>query len=380
MAALPKLSAEQWGKARANWESDPREGFKWVAEWIGEELSVSVSPPAVSKTAKRDGWEKFAAAIAAANNPGSPAKVSAKVSKVSQSKEKPQKTIIAETIETLPKTTAGESASEDSFGRFTQLTAKQELFVRQYVVDLNGTQAAIRAGYSKNGADTQAVRLLGNAGVQAAIRELMAPRLNGLDSDGLIQKWIDAVSVDPNELTQYRRVCCPNCWGEGHARQYTPEGLKATKRKHDRDRASNLKASNGVVDIGEFPEYESEWYDKRKDPHPDCPECFGEGIGETFLHDTRNLSPEALAIYAGVKEGRDGIEILMSSREKAQENLAKALGIFREKEIEITVNTVNLDELSQIFTEKMRLSRERQARVLAERGIIDVQDVGDVSS
>jgi Terminase small subunit len=30
------------------------------------------------------------------------------------------------------------------------LTAKQQFFVREYLVDLNATQAAIRAGYSKN--------------------------------------------------------------------------------------------------------------------------------------------------------------------------------------------------------------------------------------
>jgi len=33
-----------------------------------------------------------------------------------------------------------------------KLTAKQELFVQEYLVDLNATQAAIRAGYSENAA------------------------------------------------------------------------------------------------------------------------------------------------------------------------------------------------------------------------------------
>ena len=43
------------------------------------------------------------------------------------------------------------------------LNPRQAAFVREYLVDLNGTQAAIRAGYSPNGADVQAIRLLGNA-------------------------------------------------------------------------------------------------------------------------------------------------------------------------------------------------------------------------
>jgi phage terminase small subunit len=49
------------------------------------------------------------------------------------------------------------------------LTPRQQRFVREYRIDLNATQAAIRAGYSKNGADVQGVRLLGNARIKAEI-------------------------------------------------------------------------------------------------------------------------------------------------------------------------------------------------------------------
>jgi phage terminase small subunit len=37
------------------------------------------------------------------------------------------------------------------------LTAKQQRFVEEYLVDLNGTQATIRAGYSRNTANRIAV-------------------------------------------------------------------------------------------------------------------------------------------------------------------------------------------------------------------------------
>ena len=43
-----------------------------------------------------------------------------------------------------------------------ELTNKQKAFCREYVIDHNGTQAAIRAGYSKNGAEVSAVRVLRN--------------------------------------------------------------------------------------------------------------------------------------------------------------------------------------------------------------------------
>lgn len=52
-----------------------------------------------------------------------------------------------------------------------KLTPKQERFVQEYLIDLNATQAAIRAGYSKKTANPQGARLLANVSVQAAISE-----------------------------------------------------------------------------------------------------------------------------------------------------------------------------------------------------------------
>jgi phage terminase small subunit len=49
------------------------------------------------------------------------------------------------------------------------LPPKQATFVKEYLVDLNATQAAIRAGYSARTAHAQGPRLLGNVGVAAAI-------------------------------------------------------------------------------------------------------------------------------------------------------------------------------------------------------------------
>ncbi len=56
------------------------------------------------------------------------------------------------------------------------LTPRQERFVAEYLVDLNATQAAIRAGYSEATAHAQGSRLLKNAEVAEAIREAQAAR------------------------------------------------------------------------------------------------------------------------------------------------------------------------------------------------------------
>lgn len=55
----------------------------------------------------------------------------------------------------------------------TKLTAKQQSFVQEYVVDKNATQAAIRAGYSEKTAQEQSSRLLSNVMVKKAVDELL---------------------------------------------------------------------------------------------------------------------------------------------------------------------------------------------------------------
>lgn len=57
-----------------------------------------------------------------------------------------------------------------------KLKDRQKEFVRQYLVDLNATQAAIRAGYSERTANAQAGRLLANVGIREAIETAQAKR------------------------------------------------------------------------------------------------------------------------------------------------------------------------------------------------------------
>jgi phage terminase small subunit len=56
------------------------------------------------------------------------------------------------------------------------LNPKQKRFVEEYLIDLNGRQAAIRAGYSPTTAEVQASRLLSNAKVRGALESAMRAR------------------------------------------------------------------------------------------------------------------------------------------------------------------------------------------------------------
>lgn len=62
-----------------------------------------------------------------------------------------------------------------------KLSPKQERFAREYLLDLNATQAAIRAGYSPKTAQEQASRLLSNVMVAARVAELKAKRAEKAD-------------------------------------------------------------------------------------------------------------------------------------------------------------------------------------------------------
>lgn len=57
-----------------------------------------------------------------------------------------------------------------------RLTAKQQRFVDEYLIDLNATQAAIRAGYSEKTADRIGPELLGKTCVSDAIQEAQKKR------------------------------------------------------------------------------------------------------------------------------------------------------------------------------------------------------------
>ncbi len=50
-------------------------------------------------------------------------------------------------------------ASDGELKRATELTPRQQIFIREYLTDLNATKAAERAGYNRRTANEQGARL-----------------------------------------------------------------------------------------------------------------------------------------------------------------------------------------------------------------------------
>lgn len=172
-----------------------------------------------------------------------------------------------------------------------KLAPRQRRFVDEYLIDLNATQAAIRAGYSEKTARSAGQRLLTNVDISEAIAEAEEKRSERVqvDQDWVLRQWKQIAEADPRELIQYMRSACEECW---------PDGVRA-------------------------------------EPNQECPECQGRGRGHVLLSDTRDLSSHAAKLYAGVKLGRDGIQVLMRDQDSALVNIARHLGMFPSK-VEVT--------------------------------------------
>ena len=115
-----------------------------------------------------------------------------------------------------------------------KLTPKQQRFCDEYLIDMNGTQAAIRAGYSKKTA------------YAIAIENLKKPMLKEYISERMAEKEA-ALIADQNEVMRYltavlrgesmSEVIVVEGWGEGVSRAKRMQKLPDEK---DRLRAAEL--------------------------------------------------------------------------------------------------------------------------------------------
>ena len=85
---------------------------------------------------------------------------------------------------------------EDSAGAEFKLRRKQQRFIDEYLIDLNGTQAAIRAGYSERSAKDIAAENL----AKPAVRDALARRMAEIEERTLITQ--DRIMLDIEAVKQ----------------------------------------------------------------------------------------------------------------------------------------------------------------------------------
>lgn len=220
----------------------------------------------------------------------------------------------------------------------SDLTPQQARFVEEYLLDLNGTRAAIRAGYSPKTASQQAARLLANVKVKAAVAAAMEARSArvSVEADDVLRELWGVATADAGDLVEFRRDCCRYCWGKGFRYQETAAERASRRRAYEHE--LEAAAEDDEAKVGEFDELGGVGFDPRRPPHPDCPECAGEGRGEAFIKDTRLLKPDARRLYGGVKVTKDGIEVKLHDKLGALQLVGRHLGMFKDKvEADVTV-------------------------------------------
>lgn len=87
-----------------------------------------------------------------------------------------------------------------------KLTAKQKMFVHEYLVDLNATQAAIRAGYSEKTAEVIGFENIRKPNIEKAIQKAMDERAKRVDvtAERVLQELAHMAYDDIKNYLSYR--------------------------------------------------------------------------------------------------------------------------------------------------------------------------------
>lgn len=160
-----------------------------------------------------------------------------------------------------------------------ELTPMQALFVQEYLIDLNATEAAKRAGYSHRTAGAQGPRLLTLPQIAEAVEKAMRAR------GARLEITQDKVLL---ELARVAFACGAD--------------VAAVRTR--------------VIEPGEI------------DPLTQTEAKTRRSYQIVELTDTDSLSPDKKAAISGIKEGRNGIEVSMHDKVRALELLGKHLGLF----------------------------------------------------
>lgn len=200
------------------------------------------------------------------------------------------------------------------------LEPRQQRFVDEYLIDLNGTQAAIRAGYSADSARQIAAENLSKPNIQAAVAagQAVLQDRTQVTAARVVREIALIAFADPRELVETKVGCCRHCWGTDFKRQ-------RTRFQRDADFEQwRKKAKEGEA----FDEEGGTGFNPHLPPNPDCIECCGGGHSRDVIKDTRYLSPAAAALYAGVRRTKDGMQVLTQDKGAALDRLGKILGVY----------------------------------------------------
>ena len=197
------------------------------------------------------------------------------------------------------------------------------------------------------------------------------------DKETLLDRIWAVAMVDPNEIIQVRRTCCRYCWGIDHKQEYTPRELEEAKRLNESTNETRAKKMLPPL----WFEHGGATWNPNRDPNPKCPECFGRGVEQVSLQDTTKMSPAALALYAGAKQTRDGVQILMHDQMVARTTMAKHMGLLVDR-VQMIPDRTMIELILRIVAEHTtaEIYKEIITRIDLELESVDIEDSGSAKS
>ena len=147
-----------------------------------------------------------------------------------------------------------------------KLTDKQELFAREFIVDLNATQAAIRAGYSEKSSRNQGARMMANDDILDRIAELKADRNEqvGVDAAYVLRRLTEIDQMDVLDILlangelkpikDWPKVWRTTLSGMDVVEMASAESAALLKKIKWPDKVKNLELLGKHVDVQAFKE------------------------------------------------------------------------------------------------------------------------------
>lgn len=207
------------------------------------------------------------------------------------------------------------------------LTAVEERFANNFVASRSLARAYKETYPDQTGHWTasrlhrEGRRLFERYHVRQRIQELTDAGSTGLVTVArLTEIFMSIYEADPNELSSVRVGACRYCNGQDHRYHWREHEYLEALTNAEFSKAPRIPDVGGGLD-----------YDHTAAPHPECPKCGGEGVTRTVFHDTENLSPGARYLYGGVKQTKDGMQLIVADRMKALELVGRVIGAFNDK-------------------------------------------------
>lgn len=160
------------------------------------------------------------------------------------------------------------------------MTLKQQRFVEEYLIDLNATQAAIRAGYSPKSANEQGARLLANVSISTAVAIALAERSKrtGINADRIIQELAKLAFVNPTDVINMESA-----------------SIKSDASRDDTAAIASVKVKMTQSDDGYIMEREVKTYDKIR-----ALELLGKHVG--LYTDKQDINLNSQVTFVGENE------------------------------------------------------------------------------